>query len=116
MVSGRCITSDTFRNSAVPRVCSSLLVCTTTIMSAPGAWRLQSLRPGGRGAELGSVGCITHMDHYAPQTRKKVDADIDAELAKISADRRELLRRIFESMHIPDLNDTARLQGTIAKF
>jgi hypothetical protein len=56
------------------------------------------------------------MDHYAPKTRKEVEANIDTEIVKVDADRRQILRSIFEASHIADFSDSARLQCTIARF
>jgi hypothetical protein len=56
------------------------------------------------------------MEHYAAQTRKDVQNKIDAEIAKVSYDRKSLLRSIVESLHIADFSESARLQMTIARF
>jgi len=56
------------------------------------------------------------MEHYAPQTRKDVEAKIEAELSTVNQGRREILKLIFESLHLADFSDTARLQTTIARF
>lgn len=56
------------------------------------------------------------MKHYTRDTRKSVEADISAEIAKLSGDRKAILRSIFESMHDADVSDTGRLQTTVARF
>lgn len=56
------------------------------------------------------------MDQYSTQTRKDAEAKIDAEIAKVSLDRREILRSIFASLHLASMQDPARLQTTVARF
>jgi hypothetical protein len=56
------------------------------------------------------------MEHYGAQTRRDVENKIDVEIAKVGDERKSLLRSIFESLHIADFSESARLQMTIARF
>lgn len=56
------------------------------------------------------------MDHYSPETRRKVDAEIENEIAHVSRDRTMLLKRLFEAMHDAEMSSEARTQTVIARF
>lgn len=56
------------------------------------------------------------MNHYSPETRQKVEADIDTELKNLKRDPESLLRDIFHEAHNAQHSESGRLNVILGRI